>query len=160
MTESSPPPSKAKQTAQAAAQVIGGVPGTLTALVTALTVGLGAWQSYQDSRATAAASYEALKAASEQNAEGIAKLHADQLEMRSWIQELAARQERQQATVAEAVAPVRVRSRRSGGGSAPVVEKPVTVVAPLLPAEPPPPAPVLAPAPVQTPLPEFETLPK
>jgi gas vesicle protein len=131
-----------------------GIPGMLIAITTAVTAAITAFQSYQEAQATSRATYEALKAVSEQHTQSIAQLHDGQLELRGWVQDLTVRTERQQAQVAEAV---RIGRRRSGAGAQPAV--PVTVIAPM-PTDPPPPAPTLAPAPTQDKLPEFETLAK
>lgn len=153
------PPSSSKRRAAAVGAFITGLPGTLTAIATGLGAILAVVQTYQDNQATARASYEALKASTEQQAAQIAQLHQGQLELRAWVQEQGQRLERQQATVAEAVRPVRVRPRPAPGQPATTtVEKPVTVVAPAVAPEPLPPAPVLAPAPAAAPLPSFEAL--
>ncbi len=127
-----------------AASFIGGVPGTIIAMATALGGMLTAWQHYTESQATSRAGYDALKQASEQQATQIAALAQGQLELRSWVQELAGRLEKQQERVAKAVA-----KRQSSSAPAPI---------PPPPPPPAPPAPALQPAPTPAPLPAFDQL--
>lgn len=133
---------------------LAGIPGMLIAITTAVTAAITAFQSYQEAQATSRATYEALKAVSEQHTRSLGQLHDSQLELRGWVQDLTARTERQQAQVAEAV---RIGRRRSVTGTRAAMSIPAVVP---VPTDPPPPAPTLAPAPTQGTLPEFETLSK
>ncbi len=118
----------------------------VVALVTALTGAIGAWQAYQDSSATARASYQALKVASETNTAAIEAIRKGQLDLRVWVEELAAAAARRQATTERAI------TRK--------VTKPTAPALPPTPPEPAPKAPPAPPAPAPTSLPPFDGLAK
>lgn len=157
-TEQTSPARTPSKFPPAVASVIGGLPGTCVAFLTAVAGVIGAMQSYQESQATARASYDALKVRLEQLAATQAQSSREALELRTWVEQLSARQERAQATVAEAVRPARVRpARRPGEPAAPATP---VIIAPAPPAEPAPPAPAITPAPEPLALPPFEHLAK
>jgi hypothetical protein len=128
------------------ASLLGGVPGTLLAIATALGGLFTTYQSYQTSEATSRASYETLKVAVERNTEALAAQANAQAELRLWVQDLSERLERRQVNTEKALA--RKVTKRSAP-AAPIV---------VPPSEPVPPAPPPPPAPSPAALPSFDGL--
>jgi hypothetical protein len=157
MAEPVPPTHSPSKFPQALQTQLAGLPGTIGAIAVALTAAVGAWQGYQGNQSTTRSAYETLKATSDQQTVQIAALVQGQLELKSWTVELAARLERQQATVAEAVRPARVRQRKPDGTPAATPPTPV-LIAPAEPTEPPPPPPATPLAPLPATLPAFDAL--
>ena len=118
-----------------------GPAATIVALVTALGGLLATWQTFEDGRATSRAAYDALKAASEQQAAQLAAQLRGQDELRAWVQELSERLERRQANTEKVLRKV----------------KPIVVATPVEPAPKAPPAPSVTPP---APLPRFDSLEK
>jgi hypothetical protein len=127
------------------AGAVGGWPGTMIALATALGGAMQAYQSYQEAANISRASYEALKTAVEQQGVQMTALTKSQAELKGWVEESLDRLERQHVTAVKAAA----RPRRA----APPVTAP-------MPEPPPPPAPAPVPAPATEPLPSFDQLAK
>lgn len=140
-----PPAIDDKKAPPTPASLLGGVPGTLLALVTALGGLITSYARFEESQATSRASYDTLKVAVERNATALAEQARSQAELRLWVQDLSERLERRQATTEKAIA------RKVTKPSAPA---PVT----LPPPEPVPPAPPPPPAPAAPALPPFDAL--
>lgn len=85
-TPSDKPPAKKS----AAAQVIGGVPGTVIAFVTALTGAISAYTNYQEQQAISKATYEALKQATDRNTEQLVALSHEMKRNQEWTRSVAA----------------------------------------------------------------------
>lgn len=128
------------------ASLLGGVPGTLLALATALGGLVTTYQSYQESQATSRASYETLKLAVERNTESVAAQARAQTELRHWVQDLSERLERRQVNTEKALA----RKVTKPATAHPIAPPPTEPAPPA----PPPPAPTPAPAA----LPSFDRL--
>ena len=103
----------------------------MVALVTALGGLLTAWQTYQESQQTARTSYETLREASKTNTAQIEACRQGQLELRTWVEELASRFEQRQVTTEKAVARKVTSSR-----AAPLPTPPVLAPAPKAPPVP------------------------
>ena len=106
------------------------------ALATAISSAIGAWQAYQDSQQVARASYETLKVASETQAAQLEALRKNQLELRTWVEELSSIAQRRQAVTEKAI------TRKVTKASAPSL--PSAPVEPAPKAPPPPATPALA----------------
>lgn len=132
---SKPPPT--------AASVLGGLPGTLLAIATAVAGIVTTIHNSQLGEDRDRAGYETLKLAVERNTEGLADNARSDAELRVWVQELSERLERRQAITEKVIA------RKVTRPSAPPPPPPVDPVPP----PPPPPAP---PAPAT--LPPFDAL--
>lgn len=117
----------------AVAKVVGGVPGTLLAIIVAATTLIQQYQSYQESQAVSRAAYDSMKAAIERIDGELSKQARGQRELTEWVQELSSRLER------------REQARRSRPAVPP-------------PAEPVPAPPAPTPAPTAPTLPEFDEL--
>ncbi len=128
-----------------ASSMLGGVPGTMLALVTAIGGLITSYERFEESQATSRASYETLKVAVERNATALAEQARSQAELRLWVQDLSERLERRQATTEKAIA------RKVTKPSAP---PPIV----LPPPEPVPPAPPTPPPPAPAALPSFDGL--
>ncbi len=125
--------------------LLGGVPGTLLGIVTALGALFASFEHFQQSQGTSRAAYEVLKVAAERNAEALATQARAQADLRLWVQELSERLERRQVNTEKALA------RKVTKPSAP---PPVSLSL----SEPAPPAPRTPPAPTPAALPSFEGL--
>lgn len=68
------------------AQAIGGVPGTVIALATALTAAIQAYTGYQDSQAVQKSAYEAIKVATDRNTEQLNRVQAELAAGRKWME--------------------------------------------------------------------------
>jgi hypothetical protein len=130
------------------ADMLGGIPGTVLAILTALSGIVATFASYQESQANTKASYETLKVAVERNTETLATQARAQAETRLWVQDLSERLERRQANTEKAIA----RKVSKPSAKPPVVVTPVELAPPAPPPNPP------APKPAE--LPSFEALSK
>jgi hypothetical protein len=138
-------PSAARPSVSAALKTaVTGPLAPVIALLTAVTSAIGAWQAYQDSQQVARKSYETLKVASETQAAQLEALRKNQLELRTWVEELSSIAQRRQASTEKAI------TRKVTKASAPSLPAPPVEPAPKAP---PPPA-TTAPAS----LPPFELL--
>ncbi len=135
-----PRPSKIDSLKRAAS----GPSASAIAFFTALSGLIAAYQSYQESSATARLSYETLKKASDTNTARIDACQQGQTEMRAWVEELSNRLERRQATTERAI------TRKVTKAAAPPSAAPAVEPAPKAPPAP------SAPAPAS--LPSFERL--
>ncbi len=142
-TPQNPYPNWAKPPQHTTRDAIGGVPGTVVAMVTAVAGLLTTWLTAQQGEAVSRAAYEALKTRTEELGAQNAALREDQLLLRGWVEDLSERLERRQTLTETAIAKK--------------VTKPAQK--PTLPSvEPVPKAPPPPPAPAPSPLPAFEAL--
>jgi uncharacterized protein HemX len=142
-TTRAPRPSVVEALKAAATSRAGPWAGVAVAIVGAV---LAQWQSNQASDDTARVSYEALKAASEANTTAIEAIRQSQLELRTWVKELADAAARRQAA-----------SERIIGSKQ---NKPSARPVPAVPPEPVPPAPPAPKPPAPVRLLPFDALPK
>ena len=91
-----PEPNKPVAKKATAAQVIGGLPGTLTAIAIAVTGAITAVNNYQEQqanreeqRALSKASYEALKTATDHNTEQLTQLGVEMKRHQEWTRSIA-----------------------------------------------------------------------
>lgn len=138
-----PPPAENANRPPSPASLLGGVPGTLLALATALGGLVTTYQSYQESQATSRASYETLKIAVERNTETLAAQARAQTELRHWVQDLSERLERRQTNTEKALA--RKVSKPASAPSSPASGAPVELAPPAPPLPPPAPSPTALP---------------
>jgi uncharacterized protein HemX len=82
---SSPQPQK-----KTVADLISGLPGTLTALLVALTAAIGAYTKLDEQRSLSKSSYEALKQGVDRNTEAIEQLVRERAREREWMRAIAA----------------------------------------------------------------------
>jgi hypothetical protein len=120
----------------AAAAVASSPVTPITALVTAIGVAIGAWQSYQSGQVRDKTSYETLARASSSNTAAIEACRQAQADLRTWVGELSERLEKRQRATEQAI--------------------PRKPKAP--PPEPAPPAPLAPAPPAAAPLPPFDAL--
>lgn len=93
-TRSLSPATRPSKLPPGVAQAIGGMPGTIIAMLTALAGAIGAYQTYQDGQNTSRATYDTLRLQSEQQSLQIAALQQGQADLRRWMEAIAYRLER------------------------------------------------------------------
>lgn len=90
VTQTEPPTSDKPAAKKTASQMISGLPGTVTALIVAITGAISAYTNYQEQQATTKATYEALKQATDRNTEQLSALSHEMKRSQEWTRSIAA----------------------------------------------------------------------
>lgn len=70
--------------------MISGLPGTVTALIVAISGAISAYTNYQEQQALSKATYEALKQATDRNTEQLSALSHEMKRSQEWTRSIAA----------------------------------------------------------------------
>jgi hypothetical protein len=82
------PPKVPTGTRPTITQMIGGMPGTVIAILTAVTALTQAFQGYQESQAIQRSAYEALKVATDRNTEQLNRISQELTAGRTWMESI------------------------------------------------------------------------